>query len=229
MVILAERGSRYGREHFTLSCCLFHQLSVSYLHFSQNRYPGCACDVPSHAYTFAFALYPDWPKFLSPSEDIFRYLSRVVECFGLRSYMTFNSTIKACQWMEAEGKWHVEIQDSKTGELRVDTCDVLVGANGILNSWRFPEEVEGLHSFGGRLIHTARWPQEYDEESWKGERIAVIGSGATSVQVVPSLQPHAKQLEVFVRTPVWFVELAGHGGDNFDCKYPIIPMPVPEL
>ncbi|KAH8901434.1 monooxygenase [Thozetella sp. PMI_491] len=185
----------------------------------ENRYPGCACDVPSHAYTFAFALYTDWPKFLSPSEDIFRYLDRVVECFGLRQYMNFNSTIKACEWNEAEGKWHVEIADSLTGEVRNDTCDILVSANGILNSWKFPEEVDGLHSFGGRLIHTARWPEEYTEEKWKGQRIAVIGSGATSMQIVPTMQPEARQLEVFVRTPVWFAEFADHGGDNYD--YPL--------
>ncbi|KAJ3549749.1 hypothetical protein NM208_g333 [Fusarium decemcellulare] len=182
----------------------------------ENRYPGCACDVPSHAYAFGFALYSEWPKFLSPSEDIFRYLDRVVECFGLRKYMTFNSTVVACDWNESEGKWHVQIQDSVTGDIRENSADVVIGANGILNSWKFPEEVQGLHSFNGRLIHTARWPQAFNQAEWKGKRVAVIGSGATSMQVVPTMQPHVEKMDVFVRTPVWFAEFADHGGDNFD-------------
>ncbi|KAF3011722.1 hypothetical protein E8E14_010037 [Neopestalotiopsis sp. 37M] len=181
----------------------------------ENRYPGAACDVPSHAYTFAFALYPDWPKYLSPSEDIFRYLSRVVDCFELRKYMTFNSAVKGCTWDEAQGIWHLKIQDSITGEVRTDTCNILIGAGGILNSWKFPEDVDGLHSFKGRLLHTARWPDDYGRDEWKDQRVAVIGSGATSMQVVPTMQPHVQKMDVFVRTPVWFAEFADHAGDNF--------------
>ncbi|KAH7141866.1 hypothetical protein EDB81DRAFT_653405 [Dactylonectria macrodidyma] len=182
----------------------------------ENRYPGCACDVPSHAYAFAFALYPDWPKYLSPSDDIFRYLDRVVECFGLRKYMVFNSTVVACRWNEDEAQWHVTVKDSATGAIRQDKANVVISASGILNSWKFPEEVEGLHSFQGRLIHTARWPADFDENQWKGQRVAVIGSGATSMQVVPTMQPHVEKMDIFVRTPVWFAEFADHSGDNFE-------------
>ncbi|KAF4813149.1 FAD-binding monooxygenase moxY [Colletotrichum siamense] len=182
----------------------------------ENRYPGCACDVPSHAYAFAFALYPDWPKYLSPSEDIFRYLDRVVECFGLRKQMVFNSTVISCDWNEDESQWHIRIKNSETGEIREDVANIVIGANGILNSWKFPEEVDGLHSFKGRLIHTARWPTDFGEEQWKGRRVAVIGSGATSMQVVPTMQPHVEKMDIFVRTPVWFAEFADHSGDNFD-------------
>ncbi|KAL6407340.1 flavin-binding monooxygenase [Ilyonectria robusta] len=182
----------------------------------ENRYPGCACDVPSHAYAYSFALNSDWPKYLSPSEDIFRYLDRVVACFGLRKFMQFNSTVTACEWNEAEAKWHIQIQDSLSGETREDVADVVINASGILNSWKFPEDVEGLHSFKGRLIHTARWPSDYNEEQWKGDRVAVVGSGATSMQVVPTMQPHVKKMDIFVRTPVWFAEFADHNGENFD-------------
>lgn len=132
--------------------------------------------------------------------------------------MEFNSTIKSGVWNETEGKWHVQIEDSITHQTREDTCDVLIAANGILNAWKFPEEIEGLHSFEGRLIHTARWPDEFDKEKWGGQRVAVVGSGATSIQVVPTMQPHVKQLDVFVRTPTWFAEFADNTGDNFNWK-----------
>ncbi|KAL4805219.1 putative sterigmatocystin biosynthesis monooxygenase stcW [Aspergillus unguis] len=164
----------------------------------ENRYPGCACDVPAHAYTYAFALNPDWPKYLSPSADIYRYLNRVVECFDLRKYMRFNSANLA------------------SGEVTEEVADVVLGAYGVLNSWKYPEEVKGLRTFKGRLVHTARWPDDYSEAQWKGQRVAVIGSGATSIQTVPSMQPHVKQLDAFVRTPVWFAEIADHKGENFD-------------
>ncbi|KAI8187159.1 FAD-binding monooxygenase moxY [Colletotrichum sp. SAR 10_75] len=130
--------------------------------------------------------------------------------------MVFNSTVISCNWNEDESQWHVRIKDSETGEIREDVANVVIGVNGILNSWKFPEEVEGLHSFKGRLIHTARWPTDFGEEQWKGRRVAVIGSGATSMQVVPTMQPHVEKMDIFVRTPVWFAEFADHSGDNFD-------------
>lgn len=133
--------------------------------------------------------------------------------------MTFNSVVQACEWKEEEGKWHVQISDANTGETKEETCDILIGANGLLNSWKFPEEVEGLHFFKGKLLHTARWPDNYGPEQWKNDRVAVIGSGATSIQTVPTMQPHVKSMDVFVRTPVWFAEIAGNSGDNYDCLY----------
>lgn len=182
----------------------------------ENRFPGCACDVPSHAYTYAFALNADWPKYFSPSDDIFRYLARVVDCFELRRFMNFNSVVSSCEWNEEQGQWHVEIENALTGEMFHETCHILIGANGILNSWKYPEEVEGLQDFTGRLLHTARWPEDYGPEQWSTERVAVLGSGSTAIQVVPSMQPHVKHMDVFIRTPVWFAEVAGHGGQNHD-------------
>ena len=132
--------------------------------------------------------------------------------------MTFNSAVESCVWAEKSGKWQVTIQDVLTGETRSDTCDILIGANGLLNSYKYPEEVEGLRSFTGRLVHTARWPDEYGPSQWKNDRVAVLGSGASSIQTGPTMQPHAKSLDVFVRTPIWFAEIADHSGDNFDCE-----------
>lgn len=133
--------------------------------------------------------------------------------------MRFDSAIQNCEWREDEGKWHVKIHDAKSGTTFEDKCDILIGANGLLNSWKWPTEVEGLSSFNGRLIHTARWPDDYTSEQWRNERVAVLGSGASAIQVVPTMQSDVKHMDAFIRTPIWFAEIAGHGGENTDCKY----------
>lgn len=132
--------------------------------------------------------------------------------------MEFDSVVESCIWNADEGLWHVDIRNALTDEVIHDTCHVLIGANGLLNSWKYPEEVEGLQSFEGKLFHTARWPEDYSAEQWKDERVAVLGSGASAIQVVPTMQPHVKHLDLYIRTPVWFAELAGHSGVNHDCK-----------
>jgi len=138
--------------------------------------------------------------------------------------MRFNSPVRACEWNEEEGQWHVTIYDYARKETFEETCDILIGANGLLNSWKLPEEVDGLRTFKGRLVHTARWPDEYGSNEWKNDRVAVIGSGATSIQTVPTMQPFVRSMDVFVRTPVWFAEIADHSGDNFPCTRPPVPM-----
>lgn len=132
--------------------------------------------------------------------------------------MRFNSVVSACEWNEEEGKWDVTLRNALNGEIVHDKCDILLGANGLLNSYKYPEEVEGLRTFKGKLIHSARWPDEYTAEQWQNERVAILGSGASSIQIAPTMQPRVKHLDVFVRTPVWFAEIAGHGGENTPCK-----------
>jgi len=182
----------------------------------ENRYPGCACDVPSHAYTFNFALNPDWPRFFSYSPDIHAYLKKVVDIFDLQKYMNFNSEVVEARFNEDTGKWHVKIRQTQPGgETKEfeETCDLLLYATGILNNFKWPD-IEGLETFKGRMVHTARWPKDYQEEQWKDDRVAVIGSGASSIQTVPKMQPHTKHLDVFVRTGVWFVQIANNYGAN---------------
>jgi len=181
---------------------------------------SAACDIPSHAYTYAFALNPDWPSFFSPSENIWSYLDRVANTFQLRQYMRFRSEITRCEWQEASSTWKIWIgTTSAEGEVTesTDECDVLLHATGVLNNFKWPE-IKGLEKFGGKMIHTARWPEKYQKEEWKGERVAVIGSGASSIQTVPTMQPFVGHLDIFVRTPVWFVEIAGNQGKNTPCR-----------
>lgn len=190
-----------------------HDLGGTWL---ENRYPGAACDVPSHAYTLNFALNPDWPAFFSYSPDIWAYLDKVCNTFDLRKYMKFNTEVVGCEWQDDLGKWKVKLREHTGGQEPKefeDTCDLLLHATGILNNFKWPE-LSGMDKFKGRIVHTARWPENYQAEEWKKDRVAVMGSGASSIQTVPQMQKHAKHIDVFVRTPVWFVEMAGHAGEN---------------
>ncbi|EWG44880.1 hypothetical protein FVEG_05847 [Fusarium verticillioides 7600] len=101
------------------------------------------------------------------------------------------------------------------GEIFYDECDLLLYATGILNKFKWPE-ITGIENFKGRLVHTAHWPEDYQAEQWKQDRVAVIGSGASSVQTVPGMQPYVKHMDVFVRTGVWFVQVANNYGSNYE-------------
>ncbi|EDO02647.1 hypothetical protein SS1G_05124 [Sclerotinia sclerotiorum 1980 UF-70] len=179
----------------------------------ENRYPGAACDVPSHAYTYPFALNPDWPKFASGAVDIWNYLDKVCDTFDLRKYMTFNTEVIGCFWDEEAGKWSVKMkQTSESGEKEFEeTCDLLLHATGILNNFKWPD-IKGIQNFKGKVIHTARWPGDYQQEQWKNESVAIIGSGSSSIQTLPAMQPHVKHIDVYVRTPIWFNSIAGNDG-----------------
>ncbi|KAK0110359.1 hypothetical protein ONS96_001975 [Cadophora gregata f. sp. sojae] len=180
----------------------------------ENRYPNAACDVPSHACTFNFALNPDWPLYASRSPDIWKYLDKVCEVFDLRKYMTFNTAVVGCYWNKEEGQWTVRLCQTKAGSAPKEfeeKCDLLLHATGILNNFKWPD-IEGLDKFKGRVVHTAAWPKDYQEEQWKNDSVAIIGSGASSIQTLPGMQPFVKHIDVYVRTAIWFISIAGNDG-----------------
>ncbi|KAE8141862.1 hypothetical protein BDV38DRAFT_295692 [Aspergillus pseudotamarii] len=182
----------------------------------ENRYPGCACDIPSHAYTYPFALNPDWPQFFSHAPDIWAYLDKVCSVWDLRKYMTFNTEVVGCYWQEEQAKWQIKLKRTNpdgTTQVFEDWCHLLLHGTGVLNNFKWPD-VQGIEKFKGKVMHTARWPKDYQSEQWKQERVAVIGSGASSIQTVPSMQPHVKHMDVFVRTGIWFVDIADNYGQN---------------
>ncbi|MYZ07950.1 NAD(P)-binding domain-containing protein [Streptomyces sp. SID2999] len=158
-----------------------------------NSYPGCACDVPSHLYSFSFAPNPDWPRTFSGQEHIRAYLERVADDFDLRRHLRFDSEVKLMTWDEDELRWHIE---TASGSL---TADVVVSATGPLSDPKIPE-IPGLDSFPGRVFHSARWDHDFD---LRGKRVAMVGTGASAIQIVPSIQPEVAQLTVFQRTPPW--------------------------
>jgi cation diffusion facilitator CzcD-associated flavoprotein CzcO len=130
--------------------------------------------------------------------------------------MTFNTEVIRAEWQDDTGKWKVTLrQKSSSGEEKEfqEECDLLLYATGILNNYKWPA-IKGINSFKGRIVHTATWPNDYQSEQWKNDRVAVIGSGASSIQTVPNMQPHVKHMDIFVRTGVWFVQIANNFGQN---------------
>ncbi|MEU6817076.1 NAD(P)/FAD-dependent oxidoreductase [Streptomyces sp. NPDC046860] len=158
-----------------------------------NSYPGCACDVPSHLYSFSFAPNPDWPRTFSGQEHIRAYLERVADDFGLRPHLRFDSEVKLMTWDADELRWNIE---TASGSL---TADVVVSATGPLSDPKIPS-IAGLDTFPGRVFHSARWDHDYD---LRGKRVAMVGTGASAIQIVPSIQPEVGRLTVFQRTAPW--------------------------
>lgn len=179
-----------------------------------NRYPGAGCDIPSHAYSYPFALNPDWPQYCSHQPDIWKYLNKVCDVFELRKYMQFKSKITRAEWLDDVGKWKIEVTKNvgDTEQISEEFSDVFLYATGALNGAKWPE-VEDLDEFKGKMIHSSAWPDNYGKEQWKEERVAVIGVGASSVQIVSNIQPHVKSMDIFVRTGTWFSRIADNFGD----------------
>lgn len=158
-----------------------------------NSYPGCACDVPSHLYSFSFAPNPEWPRAFSGQEHIRSYLERVTDTFGLRKHLRFGAEVKEARWDADARQWRLS---TTAGGL---TADVVVSATGPLSDPRIPD-VPGLESFPGKVFHSARWDHGYD---LRGKRVAMVGTGASAIQIVPSIQPQVGRLTVIQRTPPW--------------------------
>jgi len=158
-----------------------------------NRYPGCKCDVASHLYSFSFALNPDWTSTYSSQQEIWEYLRRCAERFGVLSRIRFGQEVREACWDEAARRWEVETPGGRW------TADVLVSATGGLSVPSVPD-LPGLDRFAGTVFHSAAWDHGHD---LAGERVAVVGTGASAVQIVPRIQPEVGRLLLFQRTPAW--------------------------
>ncbi|MEA2288230.1 MAG: hypothetical protein QOD55_227 [Solirubrobacteraceae bacterium] len=160
-----------------------------------NTYPGCQCDIPSHLYSFSFALNPEWRRTYATQPEIRRYLQDVTERFGLRRRIRFGCAVTAATWDDEHDRWHVETTRGPY------TADVLIVAPGPLSEPSIPD-LPGLATFAGTTFHTATWNHDHD---LTGRRVAVVGTGASAIQAVPQIQPHVDRLAVFQRTPPWVV------------------------
>jgi cation diffusion facilitator CzcD-associated flavoprotein CzcO len=175
--------------------------------WSDNRYPGCCCDVWSLLYSFSFEQKPDWTRLYPGQEEILEYLQSVAKKWDLYRHVRFNSDVRECRWDASEAKWNVNVRvtggkDAEFSPEYTMKADFLVSAVGQLNYPRYPD-IEGLGDFTGRVMHSARWDWTYDLE---GKRIAVIGNGATAVQIVPEIIKVAKNVTVYSRSPNWVVD-----------------------
>jgi len=158
-----------------------------------NTYPGCQCDIPSHLYSFSFAPNPDWSRLFPTQPEIWEYLRDCADRLGVRAHIRFDHEVTGADWDEANGFWRIE---TSQGEI---TAHVVASGQGGLSEPSLPA-VPGIETFGGALFHSARWDHDHD---LRGERVAVIGTGASAIQFIPYVQPDAQKLTLFQRTPPW--------------------------
>jgi cation diffusion facilitator CzcD-associated flavoprotein CzcO len=160
-----------------------------------NRYPGCACDVPSHLYSFSFAPNPEWTSTFSPQQEIWDYLRGCAQRYGVMRHIRFGHEVLDAAWDEDAQRWRIE---SSRGAL---AARALVLGTGPLSEPSIPG-LPGLERFEGTTFHSATWDHDHDLD---GERVAVIGTGASAVQFVPRIQPRVGRLHVFQRTAPWIM------------------------
>lgn len=164
-----------------------------------NTYPGCACDVPSHLYSFSFAQRADWSRLCSPQEEILHYLRGVARDHGVDRLVVPDTEVSNCSWDEDACRWTVESSDGRSWE-----AGALIIATGQLHQPAYPR-IEG--EFEGHSFHSSEWDHDYD---LRGKRVAVIGTGASAVQFVPVVAEQASKLHVFQRTSNWFLPRKNH-------------------
>ena len=160
----------------------------------ENSYPGAACDIPSHLYSFSFAPRADWPDRYAKQADILAYLDDCAHRYGLMSHIRFGSEVRQARWDAVRSLWVVETRDGAVYE-----AQALVTATGQLNRPSRPH-LPGIECFAGPVFHSAEWRHDVD---LAGKRIAVIGTGASAIQFVPAIAPLAEKLTVFQRSAAY--------------------------
>lgn len=158
----------------------------------ENTYPGLTCDVPSHLYSYSFALNPDWSHMYAPGPEIQAYFERVASEHGVVPFVRFGEEVVRLDWVD--GRWHLE-----TARGTRDVVDVVIAATGVLHHPRYPD-FEGLETFGGACFHSARWDHGVRID---GARVGIVGTGSTSVQIITAIARRVRRLTVFQRTAQW--------------------------
>ncbi len=159
-----------------------------------NTYPGAACDVPSHFYSYSFALNPRWTKTYANQPEILAYLENVAGEHGLDEHLVSGTLVTTLRWSDATRRWTLTTDSGSTHEF-----DVVISAVGMLDVPNIPD-LPGVDQFGGRVFHSSQWDHS---RSTVGERVASIGTGASAIQYVPAIAPDAAHLTIFQRTPIW--------------------------
>jgi cation diffusion facilitator CzcD-associated flavoprotein CzcO len=159
-----------------------------------NGYPGCACDVPSHLYSYSFELNPDWSRMFSPREEIWDYLRHCVRKYAVAPHIRYGVRVESMEWQEDSRRWHVT-----TASGDVLTPRAVVSGAGSLHVPSCPD-IPGAERFTGVSFHSSAWDDTYD---LTGKRVAVVGTGASAVQFVPRIADQVSRLHVFQRTPPW--------------------------
>ncbi|RLP55310.1 MAG: NAD(P)/FAD-dependent oxidoreductase [Ketobacter sp.] len=161
-----------------------------------NHYPGCACDVPSHLYSFSFAPNPNWSRMFAPQPEIKKYLEHCADKYQVLPHVRLNCAVDNARWNEQRGLWQITDQNGKQY-----TATMLVMGAGGLSTPAYPN-IPGKEKFKGKMFHSQDWDHQY---SLQGKSVAVIGTGASAIQFVPELQRRAGKVSLFQRTPPWII------------------------
>lgn len=164
----------------------------------ENTYPGCTCDIPSNLYSFSFAQNPNWSRAFAKQPEIYQYLQNVSHQFGLRNFIHFNTAVTGAYWQEATQEWHLHTSKG------IYIARFLIGAAGPLHAPKLPA-VKGINDFKGAIFHSSQWDHSCD---LTGKKVAVVGSGASAIQLIPEIQPIVDRLYVLQRTPQWILPKA---------------------
>jgi cation diffusion facilitator CzcD-associated flavoprotein CzcO len=177
-----------------------------------NTYPGCRCDVPSHLYSFAFAPNPTWTRTYSPQAEILDYLRDCADRYGVRPRIRFGCELEDARW--EDGRWRL---DTSQGPIE---AKVLILATGPLSAPAVPS-LPGLDDFAGHTMHSSTWDHDHD---LTGERVAVVGTGASAIQFAPAIQPQVERTHVFQRTPPWIIPHPDRGVTSIERRlYAAVP------
>ena len=162
-----------------------------------NRYPGAGVDTPNHLYSYTFAPY-DWSMFFALRDELHTYLAYVADQFDLRRHIRFGAEVRTADYDQAAQCWRVAVEHAD-GSAEVRSANLLISAVGIFNPIKLPN-IPGLDRFAGRCFHSAEWPQDLD---LTGKRVAIIGNGASAMQICPEIQHQVAALTIYQRGPHW--------------------------
>ncbi len=180
-----------------------------------NTYPGAACDISSHLYSFSFEPNPNWSRMFANQQEILEYTRHCVEKYGLAKYVRLNTEVTGGSFDEASGTWTLNLKDGGTL-----TANVVVNALGPLNRPQIPN-IPGLVDFKGRVFHSSEWDHTFD---YKGKKVAVVGTGASAVQIVPAIAKDVEQLNIFQRSAPWVIPKADRPMKDWERKmFRILP------
>jgi cation diffusion facilitator CzcD-associated flavoprotein CzcO len=183
----------------------------------ENRYPGCACDIPAVNYQFSWHPKPDWTSYYASAPEILGYFKDIVKTHKLGGYVKLNYRVKGAWWDEEKGKWRLEVQSTlDPSNTFFDEGEILINATGVLNNWKWPQ-VPGIEKFKTKL-HSANWDDSVDLQD---KVVGIIGNGSSAVQIIPAIFPKVRKLKSFMRSSTWITagfaqKYAGPDGANFN-------------
>ncbi|KAI9685823.1 MAG: hypothetical protein M1822_004101 [Bathelium mastoideum] len=174
----------------------------------ENIYPGIRCDIPAHVYQSTFEPNTQWTEEYAQGPEIRDYWQRVANKYQVYKYLSLQTKVIAAEWKPQSSQWTLDLEDLRTGTRHEDQFDVVITAIGRFNAWKLPD-YPGMETYAGHLCHASNWNASFNPE---GKSVAVIGNGASGIQLVPALQKIAKHLDHYARSPTWIAgSFAGEG------------------